>query len=239
VVFVLTRPGQSGKTALLAGFLAALAFTFRPTNALTILACAGYFLATRPKWLGPFALGGLVVAVPFCLYNLSVFDALVPPYYRPQRLEPGEGHFLQALVGNLVSPGRGLFVYTPMLLFCFFARPKGVERAFAAVAVAHWLVISAFPHWWGGHCFGPRLFTDVLPYFAFFLFQPIELLRANFQQRRGWAAALAITAGLSLWIHTRGATSPATHGWNDTPTNVDQAPERLWDWRDLAFLRGL
>lgn len=239
VVFVLTRPVQSPKTALAAGVLCALAFIFRPTNAITIFACAGYFVARRREALIPFALGGLVLAVPFCLYNLSIFDSLLPPYYLPQRLEPGASHFGQALVGNLVSPGRGLFIYTPALLFCFFARPKGIEWSFVGVVIAHWLVISAFPHWWGGHSFGPRLFTDVLPYFVYLLFRPVELIVANFRQRRGCAGLAGLAAALSLFIHTRGATSFATHEWNDVPNNVDLAPARLWDWRDLAFLRGL
>jgi len=239
VVFVLTRPQQTWKTALAVGLLSGLAYVFRPTNALTILSCAGWFVATRRQWLLPFALGGLAIAIPFCLYNLAVFDALLPAYYLPERLEPGDGHFGQALVGNLVSPGRGLFVYTPMLLFCFFARPRRLEWAFVAVIAAHWLTISAFPHWWGGHAFGPRLFTDVLPYFVYFLFKPVEWILPNVKQRPVWKVLLGVAAALSLFIHTRGATAIATHGWNDGPPNVDVAPQRLWDWKDLAFLRGL
>jgi hypothetical protein len=239
VVFVLTRPAKTWKTAAAAGLLAAIAFTLRPTNAITILAVAGYFAATRPKWLVPFALAGLGVAVPFCLYHWSVFDSVLPAYYLPQRLEPGEGHFAQALVGNLVSPGRGLFVYTPVLMFCFFARPRGIEWALVGIVVAHWLAISAFPHWWAGHSFGPRLFTDVVPYFVYFLFRPVELVLSNFRQRPKWTVLLGLAAALSLFIHTRGATSIATHGWNGGPPDVDVAPQRVWDWKDLAFLRGL
>jgi hypothetical protein len=239
VVFVLTRPLQSVKTVFAVGVLSALAFTFRPTNALTIFACAGYFAATRPRWLAPFALGGLLIAIPFCSYNFSVFDAVVPPYYLPQRLGPGEGQMIQALFGNLVSPGRGLFIYTPVLLFCFFARPRRLEWLFVAVGVSHWAVISSFPHWWGGHAFGPRLFTDVLPYFAYFLFKPVGWVLAGFRQRRGWAVGFGVAAALSVFIHARGATSRATHGWNEGPPNVDAAPQRVWDWSDLAFLRGL
>ncbi len=60
VLFLLTRPAQTWRAALGVGVLSALAFTFRPTNAITIFGCAAYFLATRPRWLVPFALGGLV-----------------------------------------------------------------------------------------------------------------------------------------------------------------------------------
>jgi hypothetical protein len=29
----------------------------------------------------------------------------------------------------------------------------------------------------------------------------------------------------------------AVHLWNLLPLDVDQHPERLWDWRDLMFFR--
>lgn len=222
IVWLLSgRPETRGRLALVGG-LAALAFVFRPTNALTVVACA---LCVRPRQLGWLALGTAVVALPFVAHTWSIFGAVLPPYYLPTRLEPGEGHFFEALAGNLVSPGRGLFVYSPVLLGCFLARPKGIAWVFAGVVAAHWVVISAFPHWWAGHSYGPRLFTDVLPYATYFLFQV------------RWRAWLTVAAVLSVLIHFRGSTARATHAWNDGPPNVDVAPERVWDWRDPPFLR--
>jgi hypothetical protein len=161
---------------------------------------------------------------------VSAFDSLLPAYFLPTRLEPGDGHFFEALAGNLISPARGLLVYSPVLVLAVARPATPEERLFAAVPVLHWIVISTFPHWWGGDCYGARFFTDVLPYFAWFLAPVLAV------PRRRVAIALAV---LSVLIHFRGATAVATHQWNDGPPTVDQDPRRLWDWADPPFLRGV
>jgi hypothetical protein len=98
-----------------------------------------------------------------------------------------------------------------------------------AVIGAHWILISIFSHWWAGHSYGPRLFTDVLPYAVYFLVRPVEA------RRRG--AFLAVAAAISVFVHARGSISHATHAWNDGPPDVDAAPARVWDFRDPQFLR--
>ena len=74
------------------------------------------------------------------------------------------------LAGVLVSPSRGLFVYAPVLLFsvaglaAWLVRRRGGVLACAALAAAVGVAtIAQFSVWWGGHSFGPRLLTDVLP----------------------------------------------------------------------------
>jgi len=37
-------------------------------------------------------------------------------------------------------------------------------------------------------------------------------------------------------INARGAADSATARWNITPVNVDEHPERLWDWEHPQFL---
>jgi hypothetical protein len=46
-------------------------------------------------------------------------------------------------------------------------------------------------------------------------------------------------AALSVFINCRAATTVDVHRWNADPVDVDRQPERLWDWRDPQFLRGL
>src|SRR5262249_33904260 len=147
--------------------------------------------------------GAALIAVPFCALNVSLYASLLPPYFSPERLE-GHEHFVEALAGNLVSPARGLFVFSPMLAFAFSRRRlERLDVLFLVILVAHWLAISSFPHWWGGHSVGPRFFTDVLPYLAWFLTAPIERLVERPRQQPVWAAAFAACLLISVAIHTR------------------------------------
>ena len=59
----------------------------------------------------------------------------------------------------------------------------------------------------------------------------------------GDAGLVELTVGavllvLSVAINARGALSWDTALWNPFPVNVDQRPERLWDWSEPQFLAG-
>ena len=43
---------------------------------------------------------------------------------------------------------------------------------------------------------------------------------------------------LSMFINALGATAHATWLWNGRPKEIDNHPERLWDWRQPQFLAG-
>jgi hypothetical protein len=101
--------------------------------------------------------------------------------------------------------------------------------------VPYFLLFSKYSVWWGGHCFGPRYWTDAIPLFAILLAFEIDELRTR---SRGWLAFLAVTIVVSVGIQAIGAFCyPST--WNLQPANVDQHHERLWDWRDTELSRCL
>jgi hypothetical protein len=105
------------------------------------------------------------------------------------------------------------------------------------------VAISSFNHWWGGHSFGPRFSTGLVPWF--FLLAVLGLramLDWREEHRTTLRAQLACGAALllvSMFINTRGATSHATWLWNMRPAEIDQHPERLWDWTQPQFLAGM
>ena len=247
VVYLLTRKTQTRSSLLLLGTVVAVSYVFRPTNSITVVIVSAYIALLVRRRVLWYLLGATVVAIPFCLYNLSVFHALLPPYYLAGRLDLFSVRFLEALAGNLFSPARGLFVWSPFLLLALASAVKRVRDrslepvgyAFGAILVLHWISISAFPHWWGGHSVGSRFFTDVLPYWAWFLVAPFDSLIQSFRARPLRPVAAALLIAFSVFAHGRGAISPMVHAWNDGPPNVDDAPHRVWDFTDLQFLRGL
>src|SRR6185369_5431606 len=154
-----------------------------------------------------------------------------------------------ALVGNLVSPNRGLFVFVPVFLFSVWGvlealrssrRQAALLRALAIVVVAHWLMISSIgSKWWAGWSFGPRNFMDVLPLFVVLLVPAIDAfgeLSARARVAVGSVASLAVA--WSLFVSIYGANAMAPHVWSFEPFNIDRHPERLWEWHDMQILRG-
>ncbi len=84
----------------------------------------------------------------------------------------GVGH-----AGLLISPAKGLVVFTPLVIVAAIGLVVAARRGDAflalslgAAAVAHWALLGRWSEWHGGESFGPRMMTDALP--PLFLFLP-------------------------------------------------------------------
>jgi hypothetical protein len=230
-----------------AGLAIALAYVMRPTNSVSVLLVSAFVLIKYPRKCGWYFAGALIVAVPWITLNLSLYGNLLPPYYQAGRFLLDARSFPSAAMANLFSPSRGLFVFTPVALFAIVGiRRKIVSRSFdsldllvVAMVLAHWVVMSLFGVWWAGHSYGPRFFTDVLPYLFYLMIPSIGALSWDSVRSRTVTVAFGLTAVMSFAIHLYGATSWKPHRWNGEPVNVDFRPDRVWDWSDPQFLRGL
>jgi hypothetical protein len=236
---------RDGRWMAALGAALALAFYVRPTNAVAVAAFCLFTVAHHRKRL-PLLLAGMApVAIVFTIYDLRVYSSVLAPYSFVRRGPGGDlgwhPAMLEALAGHLISPARGLLVYTPLFLLAIagmFLKPPGeaarnLRPCLIAVVIGHWILISSFAQWSGGHCYGPRYFSDMTPLFVWFLI-PV-LLRPG----RGLAIAFAALAAVSFFIHYEGASQWATMQWNVSPVNVDSHPERIWDWKDPQFLRAV
>jgi len=192
------------------------------------------------------SLVGLLLGI-FILFSLSEFNQLLPDYYLPKRLSSET--FWTALYGNLFSPARGLFIFSPFL-FIFFLNPKGTYKVFkddktlliiAAWIVLHLIVISKFPHWWAGWSYGPRFMIDVLP--AIFLLLMILLSNSyktgSLIEKRLVSLFLIVTIPASIYFNSVQGLYNTYAGaqWNANP-NIDQNPEYLFDWKYPQFLHN-
>lgn len=238
-----TRPNLAAYTALPLAF----AYVIRPTNSISIVALTAYIALYHRKQIIRYFLLAATIALPFIGYNLLIHSAILSPYYIATRLAVHDA-FAQALAANLLSPARGLLVYSPVFLFCplgiylWRKRETGppLHYFLLGIIATHWLVISLFPHWSGGTTYGPRFFSDLAPYFTFLLIPVIPHLRTPKSIRKKCiATAFALSLVISAFMHYRGAASIDPWHWNLTPTPIDTNPARIWDWRDPPFLRGL
>jgi len=236
---------------LLATNLAWLYFV-RPTYAIPILAVAVYLLLCRRTRFLTFALTGAIWAALFAGYSLYHFGRLLPTYYSAARLRFGS--FGIAFAGNLISPARGLLVFVPVLFFVVylllrFARELPYQPLVCVavcVCLAHLFVIAGFDPWWAGHSYGPRYTTGLVPWFVLLALLGLKAM-LNYEAQRREPTGLtrgaqrrrvigALLLALSVLINARGAMSHATWQWNVRPANVDEQPDRIWDWHNPQFL---
>ena len=240
------------KPILLATLLSWM-YIVRPTFAVHIIAISVYmFLCYRPL-LFRYAVTGAIWFAAFMLYSWRLYGHPLPNYYRASRLQFGV--FWTALSGNLFSPGRGLLVYVPVLFFIGYLlvhyRRQIVYPRLAVLAlsviIAHVVIISCFIHWWGGHGFGARFSTGLVPWFILLAILGLQAMLAarhssvitDSLTRKLELAAGAGLLFISIVINGLGATSQATWLWNTRPLSIDEHPERNWDWRQPQFLAGM
>ena len=142
------------------------------------------FAADRSSWQNPRILV-LLLLVFICgslagAWNLWLFHHLRGQYAD----SPVTRSFLGGLAGVLFSPGRGLLVYCPFLLFAL----AGIHRwrtwnrgaqvwllsISAAYCVAHLIVVSLIATWWGGQCWGPRYLTGIMPFLTLLILPALD-----------------------------------------------------------------
>jgi hypothetical protein len=143
--------------------------------------------------------------------------------------------------GSLVSPSRGLLVYTPWAAFAFWGAARlwrekslGWSRPLIVALVAIWAVQVGAQDYWAGWCFGPRYFTDLLPFLAWFLVPVWASIRARPVLR----VAFAATVAFALWVQVVGTFYYPQGDWDGSPVDVELKPQRCWDWSDNQLRRS-
>jgi hypothetical protein len=243
-LYLLLKAEQRPVLAAWAGLPLGLSYMIRPTNIIPVIFLSLYVLIRYRKFFMGYLLRAAPAAVLFLLYNFLTYGAPLSSYYLPQGFSSLPG-FFEALVGHLVSPARGLFIYSPLFLFsifglCLLARSRRaglLDYLLMGCAAGHLILISSFPHWWGGHSYGPRMSADMIPFLCYFIIPVFSLFSSKGIKRRVFVALFVVCLGISFIMNFIGAVSYKGHEWNDLPADVDQAPSRLWDWSDPPFLR--
>ena len=195
------------------------------TNVVLGSVCAGMGLITRTDmvlalpvlallvWLMKKEAGGeridpkktaavfMAVLLPFVVfalcYNYLRFGSVWQTGYqldiREQMFKPA--YFPFGAAGFLVSPGKSIFLFAPVLLLLPFAMrafyrkvPRSLFVALSAQVMLYFFFFSSFVVWHGDWCWGPRFFLVVTP----FLVMPLAALLENWQNMGG-AKKLAIT----------------------------------------------
>ncbi len=240
ILAILGRQVKRTVLSALLGFCLFMAFLCRPSAIIFVGGCVCILFIRRKVADGWTSLVILTAcSAVFVGFSFYYYGSILPPYYQFTRLKDTNA-FSTAIVGNLFSPSRGLFVFSPHFVLVLLAGLFWFRRDFVLLSFAYsWLLfeiiaVSLFPHWWGGHSYGPRLLTDTVP--ALLL---IGILAAS--HLRGWRknvfwCVLLFTGMVSVAIHSvQGLYNTATIKWNYYP-NVDAYPKYVFDWRCPQFI---
>ncbi len=180
----------------------------------------------------PWTVGQLIDARP-----LAVLRTGSPQVFRL----PFEG-----LAGLLVSPGRGMLVFSPVLGFALWGWLRAWRRpdaealrilSLAGGAVA--LLEATHFDWWGGWTYGYRRIADIIPLLVPGLVPALALVTKSLVRRVAFGLALAY----SVFVQALGAFAYDLDGWNarvvdGVARDVDR-PEfrrRLWSISDSPIL---
>jgi uncharacterized membrane protein len=147
---------------------------------------------------------------------------------------------LTGALGLLVSPSRGLLIFSPVVLVALAGfgamRKEGWRsdlRWCALAAAAQMALYACYSVWWGGYTYGPRYLIDVLPLLTPLAAAGTVVLRKS----RIWSALAAGALAWSIALAATGAFCYPAEAWNTSPSNIDLDHQRLWDWRDPQFVR--
>ena len=176
-------------------------------------------LARRARWRVLWAVGAAALAAaPFLLYNLNTFGHWAGGY---AWAATGSHRFLAfpqlpGVAGLLVSPAKGLLVFSPFFIFLAGrlvprqhrlppAATTGVEAAQAPFRLLDLALLAAVlaqlyaysrSDFRAGACYGPRYLTDSYPVLVWLLLPVIARLRGNWLR----AFIVAVAAGVAIEV---------------------------------------
>jgi hypothetical protein len=226
------------------GTLVAWIYFVRPTGSVAIVAVSAYMLWVHRKDFIAYAATVATWLALFVVYWWSVFGVILPQYFKAARMHLE--NVAVGLVGNLIHPSRGLFVFVPTTLFVLYLvvryRKYLAHRPLAILTLAQivglYIIISNF-FWAAAYCYGPRYFTDAIPWFVLLAILGLDAMRRapNVSGHRVEIAVAIFLLALSVAINARGAWSWVALDWSVSDYAVHQPS--IFDWRYPQFMAGL
>jgi hypothetical protein len=203
-----------------------LAVWCRATSALMIMALGTWWLVTSRPRLARMVIAGFPFACLLAWHNHYLFGDMF--YFGELRqsgsieqIRGGGGIFqtpiLEGLAGLLVSPSRGLLVYSPILAvgvigwgWSLLHRREVWLAPLLLGSAAIWIVQSVHFDWWGGWTYGYRPVVDTVPVFCLGLGSVVDSWETSQPRRWLWRILL----GWSFATHLLGAVFYDLIGWN-------------------------
>lgn len=236
------RDGPPARWLALAGALLGLAVACRPPALIFAVVMALYVLrAHRAHFLRAFAPAPAVTAMLLVGYNVFYFGRLNGGYEGYVEYHFTLSHMGRALYGLLLSPNRGMLVFSPVLfagiagLGVALVRRRDALLGHVAVATLMTVIFySSINTWDGAFSYSYRFLVDLLPGLAFGAALVWERIRAS----RGRSIVMASLFMWSVGIQMVGAFNYPC-GWYRSTLKDPAAMARIFSWRDLEVVQCL
>ncbi|MGH8058282.1 MAG: ArnT family glycosyltransferase, partial [Candidatus Entotheonellia bacterium] len=213
----------------------------RPTDVLLMVPLFLYLARYRRGQLLTWTLFALPPALFFLAYDYVYFGSIFELGYGAAVLNPSSSHWGtplgEGLLGVLVSPSKGLFVYSPILLLScvgmYTVWKRGGDPFLRYLSLGPILVVllySKWHFWWGGETYGPRLIADITPFLALYLYPVWNAV----EKRNILKTLFVVLAVVSLIMHAIGAYAFDASWYRQGGVNIND--DRLWSWRDNPFV---
>jgi hypothetical protein len=212
-----------------AGLAWSWAVACRPTSVLLIAVGAAGLLWLQRRSLLAFVGAAVPVGVLLAVHNALLFGsplrfgqtvhtATATEYLARKGVDsPWTLAVWEGAAGLLLSPSRGLLVYSPFLIFALLGMVRTFReptwRALRPLVVATlvlWLVAFAWFDWWGGWSFGYRPIVDTAPLLVLFLVPVLPAILSAPSRR----IAFALTVAWAVGVQALGAFAYNARGWN-------------------------
>jgi hypothetical protein len=222
---------------LAAGVVLGLGAVVRQTTAFVALGLHG----VRPTRAFAMLAGAVIGVAPLLAYNDLAFGS---PLEQGYGIKTFATPIQTGLYGLLASPSRGLFVYTPYVIFAMFAllrawrwpgevagRLRGLSLAWIVALVLY----AMYSEWWGGRVFGSRFLDDFAP----ILFAALAWGTSVGMLGSGLARAIFAVAAAWSFVLFQAAAFLYDKSWDTFPVNVNDDPSKLFSWSDPQWLAVL
>ncbi|MGG6296933.1 hypothetical protein ACQ4M4_21265 [Leptolyngbya sp. AN02str] len=160
---------------------------------------------------------------------------------------PGLESFLTAFVGLIISPSRGLLMFSPIVWLAIPGACLAYQRRarrdellltlMGGAALLRLLQLCLSSDWTAGWSYGPRLVADTMPILGLLVPYTVQFgvehwFRFNRRTQRSLSVGLSVLIVLSVFPQLVGAFG--ANNWNGIPV-YDAA--RVWQWRDTQVGR--
>lgn len=243
IVLILLK--QNIQLFWLAGLLTGILVWNRPTNIVFAVAISIFVLWKHRRAALPFFFPAGIVALLFAWYSSSFYGSILA-LGQGQPLTWFSGSVIPNIFGLLFSPGRGLFVYTPLFLLAFPALARLYKKKSDLSYSDHLilllffslipflLIYSKWSVWWGGNVYSYRIITEVVT--------PLTLLVATLwrtpsQTTRFMNAALVITITWSFFAQYLGVVRYPLCDTKDEKRIEYGDTTRFWDVQKSSLYR--